>query len=187
MPNATVRANARTLPETKSDAAIRERDAAISERVSRRYNQPGLYEKGLETLAKSQDDALAKKDAGPENKIDSEARGATSSADDWRLQIERLFDQAFGDWLRAKAKTFSGDNSDVLEKRVDDEGEAERRLMATPALAPDQFWEKLAAFEAILDGELRANMSHSSILMLGLGSIKADLLNFRLCDREATR
>jgi hypothetical protein len=117
---------------------------------------------------------------------DTEARGATSSANDWRLQIERAFDQAFGDWLRAKAKTFSGENGDVLE-RVDDEGEAERRLMATPALAPDQFWEKLAAFEAILDDELRANMPHSSILMLGLGSTKANLLNFRLCDREATR
>jgi hypothetical protein len=178
MPNATVRANARAAPKTN-------RDAAISERVSRRYNQPGLYEKGLETLAKALDESLAKKDTGPENKIDSEARGATSSANDWRLQIERAFDRAFGDWLRAKAKTFSGENGDVLEKRVDDEGEAERRLMATPALAPDRFWEKLAAFEAILDDELRANMPRSSILMLGLGSIKADLLNFRLCDREA--
>jgi hypothetical protein len=54
MPSATVRANARTLPETKSDAAIRERDAAISERVDRRYNQPGLLREGLELLGRMQ-------------------------------------------------------------------------------------------------------------------------------------
>jgi hypothetical protein len=45
MPNATVRTKARTLSKTN-------RDAAIIERVNRRYNQPGLYEKGLEVLTK---------------------------------------------------------------------------------------------------------------------------------------
>jgi hypothetical protein len=49
MPNATVRATAQTLPETS-------RDAAIIERVNRRYNQPGCYEKGLEVLAKEMRD-----------------------------------------------------------------------------------------------------------------------------------
>jgi hypothetical protein len=48
MPNATVRTKARTLSKTN-------RDAAIIERVNRRYNQPGLCEKGLETLAKAAD------------------------------------------------------------------------------------------------------------------------------------
>ena len=47
MPDATVRANARALPK----AAIRP-DASIIKRVNRRHNQPGLYEKGLEVLAK---------------------------------------------------------------------------------------------------------------------------------------
>jgi hypothetical protein len=180
MPKAIVRANARTATKTNHDAAI-------SERVNRRYNRPGLLEKGLELLAKGQDEALAKKDAVPEGKIDSATRGATSSANDWRLQVERAFDQAFGDWLRAKAETFSAGNGDNLEQRIDDEGEAERRLMATPALAADQFRDKLAAFEAILDDELRANTPRSSILMFGLGSIKEDLLKFRLCDREASQ
>lgn len=44
MSKSTVRAKARTVPKTK-------RNSAIIERVNRRYNQPGLYEKGLETLA----------------------------------------------------------------------------------------------------------------------------------------
>jgi len=47
MPNATPRANARTLPEAN-------RDAAIIERVNRRYNQPGLRERGLKILADQQ-------------------------------------------------------------------------------------------------------------------------------------
>ena len=47
MPKATVRANARTLPEAN-------RDAAIIERVNRRYNQPGLREMGLKILADKQ-------------------------------------------------------------------------------------------------------------------------------------
>jgi hypothetical protein len=49
MPNAARRATARTLPKTN-------RDAAIIERVNRRYNQPGFYEKGLEVLAKERHD-----------------------------------------------------------------------------------------------------------------------------------
>jgi hypothetical protein len=36
------------------------RDEAIIERVNRRYNQPGLLEKGLELLAEAQEEALAK-------------------------------------------------------------------------------------------------------------------------------
>jgi hypothetical protein len=48
MRNAAVRAKARTIPKTN-------RDAAIIERVNRRYNQPGLYENGLESLAKAAD------------------------------------------------------------------------------------------------------------------------------------
>jgi hypothetical protein len=50
MPNAARRAAARTLSKTNPDAAI-------IERVNRRYNQPGLYEKGLECLVDAQDKA----------------------------------------------------------------------------------------------------------------------------------
>jgi hypothetical protein len=49
MSERTVRANARTLPN-----ATESRDEAIIERVNRRYNQPGLVEKGLELLAQLQ-------------------------------------------------------------------------------------------------------------------------------------
>jgi hypothetical protein len=45
MSTTTVRTKARTLSKTN-------RDAAIIERVNRRYNQPGLCEKGLEILVK---------------------------------------------------------------------------------------------------------------------------------------
>jgi hypothetical protein len=45
MPKAATRAKARTIPKTNHNAAI-------IERVNRRYNQPGLCEKGLEVLTK---------------------------------------------------------------------------------------------------------------------------------------
>jgi hypothetical protein len=44
MAKATVRTKARTLSKTN-------RDAAIIERVNRRYNQPGIAEEGLKILA----------------------------------------------------------------------------------------------------------------------------------------
>jgi hypothetical protein len=46
MPKAATRAKARTIPKTNHNAAI-------IERVNRRYNQPGLHEKGLEVLTKN--------------------------------------------------------------------------------------------------------------------------------------
>jgi hypothetical protein len=50
MPNAARRATAPTLSKTNPDAAI-------IKRVNRRYNQPGLYERGLESLVDAQENA----------------------------------------------------------------------------------------------------------------------------------
>jgi hypothetical protein len=57
MSTTTVRANARVLSKATPhpDAEILARNDQIIERVNRRYNKPGLYEMGLESLAKAAD------------------------------------------------------------------------------------------------------------------------------------
>ena len=66
------------------------------------------------------------------------------------------------------------------------EFEAERQLMTVPAMRSHQVWKKLEVFEAILSNELTVGLRANSILMLALGSIKADFLNLDLHE-EATR
>ena len=63
------------------------------------------------------------------------------------------------------------------------EFEAERQLMTAPATRSHQVWKKLEVFEAILSNELTAGLRANSILMLALGSIKADFLNLDLHER----
>jgi hypothetical protein len=51
MPKHAVRASAKAMPKSDPHPDA-ERNAAIAERMNSRHNQPGLYEKGLEVLAK---------------------------------------------------------------------------------------------------------------------------------------
>ena len=60
------------------------------------------------------------------------------------------------------------------------EASAERRLMTTPAAYPEHVWQKLEAFEHVLSNELTAGPRTELILLLALGSIKADFLNMDL-------
>jgi hypothetical protein len=197
MPNATVRANARTLPKsTKS--------APASESLRALY-RPGVLERGLKIIAKAQDEVAAKKDApAPEAAADeynrlgtakiiadalfevaAEKMKAEAAAKDEepKLEASRAFAQAFHAWLAAKAGI---EEPAIAEEeqpgRFRAESYSERSLFTTPAVYPDQLWQKLEAFEAILGGELMSGQKRDSILLLALGSIKQDILNLELLE-----
>jgi hypothetical protein len=104
MPNATVLANAQALPQT-------DRDAAIIERVNRRYNQPDLYEKGLEIL-----EILEKSLDAPTPDPIFESIDAHSQA--WALFAEIDAMEPCDEQLRRRAEQVSK--------------KALRRLLATP-------------------------------------------------------
>ena len=97
------------------------------------------------------------------------------------------FDRAYSAWLAARAGTQdpSVTDDEVMAGCIDAEFAAERQLMTAPARRPGQVWKKLEAFEAILSNELSVGLRANSILMLALGSIKADFLNLDL--HEGTR
>ena len=99
------------------------------------------------------------------------------------------FDRAYSAWLAARAASQDPsvtDDNDVLAGCICAVFEAERQLMAVPAMRSHQVWKKLEVFEAILSDELTSGVRANSILMLALGSIKADFLNLDLHE-EATR
>lgn len=110
---------------------------------------------------------------------------ASSEVDELEAQADKVFTRAYSDWLKAKAEVQDQwvEDDEVMAARLDVEQEAERRLMATPAAYPDQVWEKLEAFEAILGDELRSGSRRYSVLMLALGCIKQDIVNLEICDR----
>jgi hypothetical protein len=89
------------------------------------------------------------------------------------------FSGAHGRWLKACAQLEVPDSEDeefvlgtFLEERA-----ALRALFLAPAACSETVWAKLAAFEADLIRERIVGESKDSILLLGLGSIKADLMN----------
>jgi hypothetical protein len=57
------------------------------------------------------------------------------------------------------------------------ERSALRALFHTPAACPETVWAKLAAFETDLVREQVAGPAKDSVLLFGLGAIKADLMN----------
>jgi hypothetical protein len=61
-----------------------------------------------------------------------------------------------------------------MDARLKEESDAERRLMTTPAAHSDQWFVKFQAFECILAEELLSGPRSDSVLMLTLGSLKAD-------------
>jgi hypothetical protein len=120
MPNATVRANARALPDETEPAPIHEGSARI-----------------------------------------------------------QTFGLAYARWLTACAQIEVPDSEDqefVMGTFVE-ERSALRELFLVPAACSETIWAKLAAFEADLIRERIVGEPKESILLLGLGSIKADLIN----------
>jgi hypothetical protein len=120
MPNATVRANARTLPEATEPAPIHEDFARIE-----------------------------------------------------------AFSRAHVRWLKACARLEIPDSDDdaFVKATSAEERAALRELFLAPAACSETIWAKLAAFEADLIRERIVGEARDSILLLGLGSIKADLMN----------
>jgi hypothetical protein len=58
-----------------------------------------------------------------------------------------------------------------------EERAALRELFLVPAFESEAVWAKLAAFETDLVKERIAGEAKDSVVLLGLGSIKADLMN----------
>jgi hypothetical protein len=118
MPNATVRANARTTPE--------------------------------------------------EDESRSEAGARTEAAS-----------RAYARWHRALAQLEHPDSEDekFVKATFTEERAALRDLFLSPAACEETVWAKFAAFEYDLVRERIIGERMDSILLLGLGAIKADLLN----------
>jgi hypothetical protein len=171
MPNATVRANATALPEaTKSiPATSASPEAAPKDEYITAWAQKCIADARYEIL-----DEKRKAKA----KADEEAKAEAP-----KLEASRAFAQAYHAWLAAKA----GIEDPLLEEdeqpeRFRAESEAERRLFTTPSAYPDQVWQKLEAFEALLSDELVSGQRRDSVLILALGSLKQDILNLELLE-----
>ena len=91
----------------------------------------------------------------------------------------RAFGRAYARWLKARAAIrgdeFTEDNAMAL---FEDERAAIRELFSLRAVHSEDVWHKFEAFEADLTDERVIGRARESLLMLGLGAIKADLLNF---------
>ena len=89
------------------------------------------------------------------------------------------FSRAYARWLTACAQIERIDSEDeqFIKATFDEERAALRELFTVPATGSEAVWTKLAAFEVELVKERLVGESTDSILLLGLGSIKADLMN----------
>jgi hypothetical protein len=101
---------------------------------------------------------------------------ASEHADFARIQS---FGRAYARWLKARTQLEVPDSEDeefvlgtFLEERA-----ALRELFLVPAACSETIWAKLAAFESDLVRERIVGEPKESILLFGLGSIKADLMN----------
>jgi len=167
MPNATVRANARTLPEaTKSMSAA----SASSESAGDEY---------LRLMAEKIAAEVRLEVATEKRKAEAAAK-----AEEPKLRASRAFAEAYHAWLAAKAETENPSVED--EEQAERFGlalpAAERRLMVTPSAYPDQVWQKLEAFEAILGDEIMSGPRRDSVIMLAVASIKQDIVNLDLLE-----
>jgi hypothetical protein len=156
MPNATVRANAPASPKSA-------KPASNSEHLRALY-RPGVLERGLKIIAKAQDEAAAK-------------------AEELQKRSRVAFAQAYHALLAANAGLGDPDITEEEQpERWSVQSEAERRLFTTPAVYPDQVWDKLTTFELIRGQELTIGLRTDSILLLALGSIKQDIINLDLLE-----
>jgi hypothetical protein len=92
------------------------------------------------------------------------------------------FDRAYAVWLRARAaiedqEPNRREDEQFVSGLFDEEKAAARALFAIPALNSDTVWNKLEVFQVELIRELTVGLARDSVLMLGLGSIKSDLIN----------
>jgi hypothetical protein len=160
MTKATMRANARTLPEaTKPTPAAPASPAATP---------PDEYIRALaaKCVADARYEAAAEK-----RKAEADAK-----AEEPKLKASEAFVTAHFDWLCAVASIKDPEASDEeMEERFAAETEAERHLFITAAAYPEQVWQKLEGFEGVLHDELVSGQRNNSVLLLALGSIKQDM------------
>jgi hypothetical protein len=102
-----------------------------------------------------------------------------SDAEHENFARTQAFSRAYARWLTACAQREVPDSEDeefvlgtFLEERA-----ALRELFLVPAACSETIWAKLAAIESDLVRERIVGEPKESILLFGLGSIKADLMN----------
>jgi hypothetical protein len=158
MPNATVRANARALPEA---------------------TEPALRDEYLRLMAEEIAAEVRLEVATEKMKAEADAK-----AEEPKLRASRAFAEAYHAWLAAKAETEnpSVEDEEEAERFSLALPAAERRLMVTPSAYPDQLWQKLEAFEAILGDEIMSGPRRDSVIMLAVASIKQDIVNLELLE-----
>jgi hypothetical protein len=91
----------------------------------------------------------------------------------------QAFGRAYARWLTARAQLedINTEDEDVVDRTFVEKRAALRELFLMPAAESEAIWAKLAAFEVDLVREKIAGPAKDCILLLGLGSIKADLMN----------
>jgi len=169
MPN-TVRADARTLPEdTKSTPAAPDSPESAADEY--------LHLMAAKIVA---DVRLEK---ATEKKKEEAAKAEAAKAEAPKLEASRAFAQAYHAWLAAKADSENPSVEDEEAERFSAAlPAAERRLMVTPSAYPDQFWQKLEAFQSILGEEIMIGPRRDSVILLALASIKQDMVNMELLE-----
>ena len=91
----------------------------------------------------------------------------------------QAFGRAYARWLKALAQIEVPDaeDDDFMQGTFTEERAALRELFLVPAACSETVWAKLSAFEVDLVKERIVGEARDSILLLGLGAIKADLMN----------
>jgi hypothetical protein len=106
--------------------------------------------------------------------------GAEPTAEPDEASRIPAFGRAYARWLRALAQTecpSSFTDEQFMKAAYAEESLALRELFSVPADCSETVWAKLAVFEVELVKDQIVGTSKDSVLLLALGSIKADLLN----------
>jgi hypothetical protein len=200
MPNATPRASARPLPKSPpkpgSVESVRRKTAGLEEATAllkearplierlegeRGLNEPNGQQPAAPTTRRAAPSAIVEA-TDALNGLVGELKG-TQSAE--QLAERDTFECAYFEWLRARAANHDPARPEDDETRnslADDEREAQRELMLTPASLPWMVWQKLEVFELELGEEMRAGPRHDRFLMLAIGAIKTDMIRLGICD-----
>jgi hypothetical protein len=159
MPNATVRANARTMPKPAPA-------------------EPPFG--SVESIRQQTDENI--RDVALLKPVQSTVHEPVES-DDYFVAISR----AYARWLKARAaiKADFPEDEKAVSALFDDERAAARELFSLPAVYSEDVWHKVEVFEIELMDEQVVGQPTNSVLLLGLGSIKTDLLRLGIGDGRA--
>jgi hypothetical protein len=98
----------------------------------------------------------------------------------------QAFARAYARWLTARAQIQALDSEDdeIVDGIFLEERSALRELFRVPAAESEAVWAKLAAFEVDFVKDRIAGEARDCLLLFGLGSIKADLMNLGIKDGD---